>query len=484
MAVKGTGTIRTETESIIETNISKDISGDEVQVQIVDALDSLSQGLYDNTIPYEAGESKIFEVDGVKTLYLCLAGTTPGESPSTTPAKWEEVPIIKNNSIKSIDGLTDSTSLWLTNDKSQYYAGYTYFVYNDYSDNTRRIIKYNNNSKEWSSPVTLTTTSYVGGGNVDGQDYAHAAPSIFIDSGGYINLFYAGYKQGNVYNIRSSNSADISSWDSEVLAVSGGTTTAYPTLIEVGGDFVLFYRTFNVVPILARKVSVNEGSTWGTELQINDYYPYYVVRVDSNDRIHLAWHERTAVDEDLFYAYSDDIKVASPTLYDAADASQTLPLVNTVCKVFDSSISWDGFYLLGMDVDVNDKPHLIGLAYDAINTDELMHFEYTSGWNSTTILVSNNIKNDAYVALVAEGDVKCIGEEVYCMFCIKDIVYELHEYKSPNNGGAWIKDNDITSNSTTNNTNPCYVIGEKSSISKIWFSGTNHYQTGKNVYFK
>lgn len=88
---KGTGTLRSEIVASIYTNVTKDVAGDTVQERLTDAIDSLSQGLYDNTIPYEAGESKIFEADGVKTLYLCLAGTTPGESPSTTPAKWESV---------------------------------------------------------------------------------------------------------------------------------------------------------------------------------------------------------------------------------------------------------------------------------------------------------------------------------------------------------------------------------------------------------
>ena len=91
MTVKGTNTVRTETDSIIKTNTAKNISGDKVQIQIVDALDSLSQDLYDDTIPYEAGESVIFESGGVKRNYLCLAGTTPAESPTTTPAKWEVV---------------------------------------------------------------------------------------------------------------------------------------------------------------------------------------------------------------------------------------------------------------------------------------------------------------------------------------------------------------------------------------------------------
>ena len=89
MAVKGTGTLRSETVASIYTNTTKDVAGDTVQERVTDAIDSLSQTLYDNTISYEAGEAKIF-TDG--KLYLCLSGTTPGESPSTTPAKWQYAP--------------------------------------------------------------------------------------------------------------------------------------------------------------------------------------------------------------------------------------------------------------------------------------------------------------------------------------------------------------------------------------------------------
>ena len=88
---KGTGTIRSETVASVYTNVTKDVAGDTVQERMTDALDSLSQDLYDDTIPYEAGESVIFEIGGVKRNYLCLAGTTPAESPSTTPAKWESI---------------------------------------------------------------------------------------------------------------------------------------------------------------------------------------------------------------------------------------------------------------------------------------------------------------------------------------------------------------------------------------------------------
>lgn len=91
MSVKGTGTVRTETEAAIYTNTSNLISGDDVQEAIVNALDSLSKDTYVDTIPYEIGESVIFDDGSTKKIYVCVAGTTPGESPSTHPAKWTDI---------------------------------------------------------------------------------------------------------------------------------------------------------------------------------------------------------------------------------------------------------------------------------------------------------------------------------------------------------------------------------------------------------
>jgi len=48
------------------------------------------QSLYDNTRVYVSGESVIIDNSGFKE-YLCNATTAPGESPITTPAKWDIV---------------------------------------------------------------------------------------------------------------------------------------------------------------------------------------------------------------------------------------------------------------------------------------------------------------------------------------------------------------------------------------------------------
>ena len=399
-----------------------------------------------------------------------------------------------NEEVSAISNIDNVTSLWLINAKAKHYDGYTYFVYIDFDDNKRKIIRYSHTDEEWSSVVILDTTSFLGGGNADGQDYAHAAPSVFVDSDGYINVSYTGYKQGTLYNIKSSNPNDISSWNSEVQIVSGLTNSSYAILVEVDGDYVMFYRSYASSPIIARKVSSDNGTTWGAELEINNYYPYYVVKIDSNDRIHLAWHYYDeSLHQNLYYTYCDDIKEASPIFYNGAGVSQTLPLTTSDCKVYDSTIDWEEFYIAGIGIDSSNKVHIVGLATDATGSgsisvsaeDQLMHYEYTSGWNRTVILSSDNINRSAYAKGVIEGDVKCDSENnIYCCFCIDiDGETEIYEYKSPNNGIIWIKNKEITAGSNKPNTLPDYVV-DGSGIKIMWFSGEQDYGDGKYIFYR
>ena len=53
----------------IYTNTSNDIEGDDVQEQLIDTVDSLSQLSYDNTIPYKVGQGIILMIQ-VRLEYI------------------------------------------------------------------------------------------------------------------------------------------------------------------------------------------------------------------------------------------------------------------------------------------------------------------------------------------------------------------------------------------------------------------------------
>lgn len=84
------------------------------EAQFINLIDSLTQMLFDNTRAYISGEAVIIDNTGFK-LYLCNTNTTAGESPITTPAKWDSVGssdiISRNNTFtESLDfSLSDNT---------------------------------------------------------------------------------------------------------------------------------------------------------------------------------------------------------------------------------------------------------------------------------------------------------------------------------------------------------------------------------------
>ena len=92
MAAKGIDILIAQITAIIYQNTVNDISGQELQDQLIDAVDSLNQGLYNNAIPYNVGQFVIVDNGGTLELYICVTNTTTGESPITTPAKWDLVP--------------------------------------------------------------------------------------------------------------------------------------------------------------------------------------------------------------------------------------------------------------------------------------------------------------------------------------------------------------------------------------------------------
>jgi hypothetical protein len=73
----------------------------------VDLLDTLSQILYNDTKIYTSGESVVINNSGLKH-YLCNSTTVAGESPITTPAKWDQVGSGSSTSFKIESSSGDS----------------------------------------------------------------------------------------------------------------------------------------------------------------------------------------------------------------------------------------------------------------------------------------------------------------------------------------------------------------------------------------
>jgi hypothetical protein len=378
---------------------------------------------------------------------------------------------------------TNNSSLWLINPKGVYYNGNTYIVYNDYDDNLRKIAKYDHADRTWTT-ATWTQTLFTDGlYNDDGRDYAHSAPTVLIDSDGYINIVYTGYKNNKVYFIKSTNPEDISSWGSEVLVetLTGGDYGSYPILFEINSTLVYFYRSGNSSGnrTISRAISNDGGTTWSNIIDITQEYPYFQIRKDHNDRIHISWHIRPGTsNENIYYVYSDDITSASPTWKTADGTTVTIPLISTDALVFDS-YSWDNCYLLGCIPDDQQGIHIFAYLSDSVDTDQLIHFRWNgSSWVQTVIAEEQLMSWSSGGAI--QGDVKFQDANIYLLSeYLQDGISENKEWVSYDRGLSWEFNRYVTVGSAATTANPFYI---RDSREYGWFEGSDDYGVGKKIY--
>lgn len=130
MATLGISQLLAQIIANIYTNVSNDIDGDTLQYQLTDIVDSLNKSLYNALIPYNVGQAVIIDEGGFKKVYLCVTNTTAGESPITTPAKWELVSVsgisldyITSNitTLKAITGYSDEDQVLVNSNNGLYY---------------------------------------------------------------------------------------------------------------------------------------------------------------------------------------------------------------------------------------------------------------------------------------------------------------------------------------------------------------------------
>jgi len=130
MAAKGIDQLIAAIIAAIFQNSANEIDGQDLQDQLVDVVDSLNQGLYNNLVPYNIGQSVIIDNGGAKELYVCVTATTAGESPITTPAKWDltsgsgvalDEIVLSVSALKAVTGYSDDDQA-LINDNNGLYG--------------------------------------------------------------------------------------------------------------------------------------------------------------------------------------------------------------------------------------------------------------------------------------------------------------------------------------------------------------------------
>lgn len=85
MSEKGIDVLRQQIVNEIYQNNTNDISGQKLQDQLTDMMDSLYKGTYTSTIPYKVGQIILYTDD---KFYKCIVATSPGDTPVSAPTKW------------------------------------------------------------------------------------------------------------------------------------------------------------------------------------------------------------------------------------------------------------------------------------------------------------------------------------------------------------------------------------------------------------
>lgn len=391
--------------------------------------------------------------------------------------------------------INNATQLWLMNSKAHYYNGKTYLVYVDFNDDSRKIVVYDHTSNTWSSPETISSTG-MAGNNATDENKVHAAPTIALDSSGYIHITYSDYANDNLYYIRSTNTENITTWNTEQTIATGEVSASYPTLIRFSdSNFTLFYRGSSSGNTAIKKIITTDGGdNWGSPETIlttgtASERIYYLVEKSTNDDVHLTWHFYDGTDnKDLHYLKSSNANTSSSswTKADGTSVTTSVDADNTTTKIFDSS-SWDTCYLVSMAYDGNDNPMIVVGLTDATNTNRIEFFRHNgTSWNNNTVISDNGVITTFTNQDVCDGTIlwDSVNEEVRVAFVIEvSSQWEIQEYYS-SDFSTWSKKRDITSGSTEPNVTPLYPQNTQAidEVSLIWFSdGTADYGNGKDI---
>jgi len=281
-----------------------------------------------------------------------------------------------------------------------------------------------------------------------------------------------------MYIVKSTNPEDITSFNLEVVVESGLSAATYPTLFEIGSTLVLFYRgNYSTDQTISRALSIDGGSTWTDVINITTYYPYYQVRKDTNDRIHLVWHAKPSANENIYYVYSDDITSTSPTWKTADGTTVSIPLGITDALVFDST-GWDNCYILGCIPDDLQGIHIFAYLSHSTNTDQLVHFRWSGSAWVQIIIAEENLTSWTLGSI--QGDVKFQDGNIYLLSeYIEGGISENKEWVSYDRGLTWQFNRYVTVGSVATTANPFYI---KDSREYGWFEGSDDYGVGKKIY--
>jgi len=270
----------------------------------------------------------------------------------------------------------------------------TYIVYEGDAGFVPYIVYYDHTLAQWSDPVIVNDTNPVSG---DG----HGAPAMWIDSSGYIYVFYGAHATAMQLK-RSTNVYNISSWTQLSSPTPGSPPSnqgTYPHLFEHGGYIYFFYRQGTAA-----------GGDWGFR-RSNDFgvsWSSFTMTLDfGTDGLYIGDHVYVASQSRVYYTFVWDNRVeikrhnAYVCYWDLTTNTQfgidgvnlgplvTLAEANTNCRAAYTGSGIGGFS--NMKLDSSNRPYVLFVNGTAVVYDTY-NITFVS-WNGSAWSVQQNITN-------------------------------------------------------------------------------------------
>ena len=136
-------------------------------------------------------------------------------------------------------------------------------------------------------------------------------PTIAVDSSAVIHIAWMDYAPANdeVYYMKSANGG--ASWSAPKRLTWTATSSFYPVIASYSNTHVhvVWYDDIAGNPDVYYKRSWDGGSTWGTTKRLtanSGWSCYPVAAADSTNGVHIAWHDDTSGNQEIYYDKSPD----------------------------------------------------------------------------------------------------------------------------------------------------------------------------------
>ena len=225
---------------------------------------------------------------------------------------------------------------------------------------------------------TISDTVKIGDNPTADSRYgdAHASPTLWLDSNGYIHVLYGGHGTA-IKHSKSTNPYNISNWTLLSDFASEGT---YPYVVANGSNVYVFYRHDNV---RWYKKSTDGGNTFGSDIQWINTSGVYYKYIRNGDKVHfIMWYTGTGEEgKQLRYFYFD---LNTETFHKVNGTQLSVPFAFT-----DADLAWTSptpvAEAASIGADDAGNIYIIGYARQTHDTPATEHADiYAIKWNGSS----------------------------------------------------------------------------------------------------